>query len=251
MQKTKIILSLSLIGLLAATGPLSAATVTWTAATTISGDSDVSLTGTLNRAFNFGASGSPALADTTVNGVTFTAAAYNLSISQFPTMTNTVQDVGALSGASNNYGVSGTAYNSLTSQYQALLTSGIFAFTDAPLTLTLNGLTSGQLYQVQIWTNDSALNTGALRNTVLTGASNVSLQQNVQDEDGGVGQYAIGTFTADSSSQNIFMTGTGSSARTLINGFQLRAVPEPGVMPAAGLMGLWLATVARRRRHAQ
>ena len=46
----------------------SAALITWGSATTISGDTDVSTSGTLVGAFNIGGTGVPS---TTVNGVTF------------------------------------------------------------------------------------------------------------------------------------------------------------------------------------
>ena len=52
-----------------------AVSITWGAAQTITGDSDVSTSGTLVRAINIGAPGLPSVANTTVNGVLFTGLA--------------------------------------------------------------------------------------------------------------------------------------------------------------------------------
>jgi hypothetical protein len=72
--------------------------------------------------------------------------------------------------------------------------------------------------------------------------------------DGGIGQYAVGTFTADSTSLSITFNGPAlTSSQPLINGFQLRtvAVPEPSTY-AMALAGLACggSVVFRRRKRA-
>jgi hypothetical protein len=79
----------------------------------------------------------------------------------------------------------------------------------------------------------------------LTGSSTV-LDYNTTEAVGGIGQFAIGTFTADSTSQ---VLGFSSPTETpQLNGLSLRvtAVPEPAsVAMTMGAAGLFLM---RRRR---
>ncbi len=63
-----------------------------------------------------------------------------------------------------------------------------------PMTLTMAGLTVGQSYEFQCWTNTSGPT--AITNTATAGNS-VMLDANTTDANGGLGQFAIGTFIAD------------------------------------------------------
>jgi hypothetical protein len=67
-------------------------------------------------------------------------------------------------------------------------------------TLTFSGLTIGQEYAVQYWVQDSRTGAGDInsRNLTLAGSTPVTLDYN---DGAGVGQWAVGTFTADSSTQ--------------------------------------------------
>ena len=120
--------------------------------------------------------------------------------------------------APNNAGGS-AAYNQLVSPTQ-------FCDNSHVQTVTLNNLTVGQTYQVQIW---SAYVNGGNRGTELSGShGTASVTLNA-----GPGQYAVGTFTASATSQTITATpaasntlaGTGWSAGAYLNAISVRAVP--------------------------
>ena len=71
----------------------------------------------------------------------------------------------------------------------------------------------------------------------------MTLRGNVESVSGGLGQFAIGTFTADATSEAItFGAPDGSNGYALLNAFQLRqiTVPEPS---SALLCGLGIAGV--------
>ena len=193
---------LAVIGLACLTSS-HAATVIWGTAQNISGDSDVANNGTFNRAYVFGN------VTWTVNGVTFGAFTGNVS---GDTMSFPNQDGGFGAGAPES------PYGSLSTEYQNLLYYGAWAYPSATASFTLNGLTIGDSYQVQVFANDSR-SAGFGRSMALTGSSTV-LDYNTTEAVGGVGQFAIGTFTANSTSQ---MLGFSSSTETpQLNGLSLR-----------------------------
>ena len=224
----KSLLSVTAVIGLACLGSSHAATVVWGAAQNITGDSDVANNGTFNRAYVFGN------VTWTVNGVTFGAFTANAS---GDTMSFPNQDAG--------FGADGTPYRDLSTAYQNLLYYGAWAYPSNTATITLNNLTIGYNYQVQIFANDSRTE-GYGRSMALTGSSTV-LDYNTTEAVGGVGQFAIGTFTADSTSQ---VLGFSSSTQTpQLNGLSLRvtAVPEPSTY-ALVLGGILNLSLIRRRR---
>ena len=80
--------------------------------------------------------------------------------------------------------------------------------------------------------------------------NNVTLDSNLTDSAGGLGQFVIGTFTADGVSQSIDFTAASSGSGPLINAFQVRAVPEPSTyaMALAGIAcGCFLMWRLRKR----
>ena len=225
----KCLLSVTAVIGLACLGSSHAATVVWGAAQNITGDSDVANNGTFDRAYIFGN------ISWTVNGVAFDPFTGNAS---GDTMSFPNQDGGFGAGAPES------PYGSLTTEYQNLLYYGAWVFPSATATITLNNLTIGYTYQVQIFANDSRTD-GYGRSMALTGSSTV-LDYNTTEAVGGVGQFAIGTFTADSTSQ---VLGFSSSTQTpQLNGLSLRvAVPEPSTyaLVLGGILNLFLI---RRRR---
>ena len=216
-----------------------ASVITWSAPTNISGDADVVTTGSLVAARNF----SQTQVSPTVNGVFF-------DIFPIPNGGNGAAGItGVATLAYTNAESSDTAYGStaapfsaLSSSYQTLLGSGAGSSTGAALTLTLLGLTNGDVYLFQWWTNDSGLVFGGVNSTTASATNSVTLDENTTNAVGGLGQWVTGTFTASGTSQAI----TFSGPRPVINGFQLRVIPGPGTAALLALGGL----MAKRRRRA-
>ena len=140
-------------------------------------------------------------------------------------------------------------------------------------TQTLGGLVIGQAYEIQLIVNDARGGTGAgIRDT----AWEVGLTDGVGTTIAGIadltnrpfndsastavnGDFIIGTFTADATGSQSFDFGATRAGYTLgdelvnvnngqaqINGFQLRAVPEPSSALLIGLAGT--ALMFRRRK---
>jgi hypothetical protein len=266
MKNPKFILLAAALSLAASS---QAATITWGAANTITGDAgsgivvknfqpfnnatqttttgtaDISSTGTSVFAVNFtGISG-----DSWGNRVTYFESTPQQTVflsgddaGAFSQNGVTLTLGGSWSGNTRIAGSSpqGDSYGAL-SGYTWDTLSYMRYMNDTSGTLTFSGLTIGQEYAVQYWVQDSR--TGQVnindRNLTLAGATPVILDYN---NGSGVGQWAIGTFTADSTSQTINITANSS---VQVNMLQLRAIPEPR---AALLGGLGLLALLRRRR---
>jgi hypothetical protein len=263
MKKTTLLLSAAVLAATLLPQNVNAdppvAPITWEPAKNITGDSDVSTLGTLLYAYNIGAAG---VASTTVNGVHFSSFAFP------PDQSNQTVTVGDLTFTENPgllissnllSSVSGN-FSSLSSDYQTLLGTGGSADQGGTIGATLGGLTVGQNYLIQWWSNDSALLYGGFFAQTEASQdgnpSTVTLDSNLPNSMGGLGQYAIGTFTATDSFVNFNLNGIGGLP--LINAFQIRdvtsaAVPEPGQVAAsllllAGIGGyVWL----KRRKPAK
>jgi autotransporter-associated beta strand protein len=208
--------SLFVLALLMA-GSLSAwaATTTWTTPVAIAVDADVSTTGTGLWAYDWNNSAQ------TVNGVAFTAPGSGVTAYGFYT---------SFTGFLTNTAAPAT---NLTAEYQAVLTGGNYSSGATACSVVLNNLTLGEQYQVQIWVNDSR-SAGIGRTETL---GSVTLDYNTTDLVGGLGQYTIGTFTADATSQTNTLLG---SASTQINAIQLRDLG----LPATALTPVFSPTVA-------
>jgi hypothetical protein len=215
--------------------PMRAAVVTWGAATNINGDGDVSTTGTLIRAFRFVEDG--VVTGATVNGVNFEAF-------QITGLSNTVGDFNLSAGSffpvADTSSVS-APYASLSADYQTLLSRA--AASGTPMFLTMSNLTVGQAYQVQFWVSDSNPPVPPL--IVI---DQKVLDANSTDAAGGLGQFLVGTFTADSTSQQFVAFGQPDA---LLNAFQLRSVdtPEPTSMLTFGAMFGMSGIILRWRRR--
>lgn len=213
-------------------GSVEAATINWQTPVDISAPTDISTNGTGVLAFNanndgvtqtvngvaFGNDGAGSDRDNdyayTVNGATVTSLGFDGNFSPF-------DDFGAPPG--------------ITGDYADLLNSGIYAVnTDSVATIRFDGLTIGQAYEVQVLINDSRLD--LFNRTVnLDGdpVTNVAYHQSV-----------IGTFVADSTTQDIDFSDS-SSEDPQYNAVQLREVPEPGTL---ALCAIGATMMIRRRR---
>lgn len=220
--------------------------IVWGSPQTVSGDSDVSTTGSFVYAFTFGGPTAPSSA--TVNGVTFSPFTIPAGFFQTVTVGNvTITESPGSLFAYNTFGSTSAPFSNLSSGYQTLLGSGAYADQAAAITVALNGLTNGQQYQVQWWTNNSAnLNPAesgtGFTDTTATAINSVTLDANTTNALGGLGQYAIGTFTAQGTTQAFLLTETSGGFNPLINALQVRAVPEPALtlLGLTAAVGGWL-----------
>ena len=235
-----------LLALALATATSHASLITWGAPTNIAGDADVSTAGTLVGAINLGTTG---VGSPTVNSVTFTGLAVSGSS---VTSGNFNLAFAPGSGVGDNSTGSGFApFASLSASYRGLLGTAGFASGGSAVTLTMSSLTVGASYQFQFWTSYSGfIDVGGLTTATAGNAVTLSPQIFSGIGEGGVGQFALGTFTANAATQAITFTGTNPFIGPQINGFQLRqlvppAVPEPGT----ALAGVMLAAFAGLRRQ--
>ena len=186
-----------------------AATIAWGPAQNISNQNDINTTGTLIGACNAGSF------STLLNTVPFVPISPNSSVGNFSLGPC---DLGLVN-----------AESSLLGAYQALLEEGAVGPTQtSSFTLTINSLSIGKNYLFQWWSN-SANGSG------FTTAGGSTLNADVT----GAGQYQVGTFTADGQTQTITFSPVGQSTwGAVLNGFQLRQVPEPscGVLLSFGLL---------------
>lgn len=220
-------------------------------AQTVSGDADVSTEGQLVDAFVLG---EDLDTDPVVNGVDFFAlAAPNGPF--FPFGNYTFDSDSANFVNHTDLGSAAAPYGMLSPDYQTLLSHGISAANPTMISLTIGGLTVGQRYLFQFWTSNSSLASSAGGNRFNTTASgmqtSIALVDNMQNVDGGVGQFAIGYFTATDDTQTINFEGTNGSNDPMINAFQLRAVaaiPEPSSVSMLALGFLGTGFFTRRRR---
>lgn len=223
-----------------------AATITWNVAQNVTGDTNVSLNGTSVGAVNLDG---PAA---TVNGVNFQP----LDIGSGSATVGSFTVNGFFFNQFNpsfSTGSAATPFASLGAGYQSLLSTA--AAVGGTMTLSIEGLTVGQSYEFQAWVNDSRnqIPPGFTFSVDVAAGNMVTLDPNPSLGDGGLGQYAIGTFVADTASQIITFT---NDEVAVINAFQLRqlgtttpiSVPEPATA-TLGLLSV-AALMLRRRRMA-
>jgi len=195
--------SLAMVGLSVFGAP-----ITWQTPVTTVANSDAQVTTTYS--FRWAYTGGSAA---TVNTVAFAAGLNN-------TINNANIQVSGFSGADPatfNGGTSGT-WNTLSAGYKSILTGAAYGGTGAA-TITLKNLAVGGNYLVQIWINDSRIDGGRTAVVTSSGGNSVTLDYNDTNIKGGVGQFAIGTFTADATTQTFTITGSASSQ---LNAIQLR-----------------------------
>lgn len=213
----------------------------------ISGDSDVSTSGSLVYAYCFGPD--DRIRQQTVNGVIFQPFGVP-SLSQQPvtvgevTFTNSGPSITPILTDWNT-----PQFTDLSSAYQGLLSYAIQGYLDTS-TLILGGLVEDQPYEVQLWYNQSDTLIGKLTETFeLNGASSMLVESNVSGVNGGIGQYITAAFTVapGSTAVEIVITPGAELTLTTVNAVQVRAVPEPGSMALAAAGALVVAALARRR----
>lgn len=221
---------------LAVAGAANAATINWLAPQKVVDANDVINTGSTFTAWTAMFEGyPPTFPSTIVNGV------------EFKSTDGGVGDNITLAGFSGwkdpSFNGNLTPADFGSPEYAALMQWGWWTWGADPCTVTLSNLTVGNEYQVQLWVQDARI-WGVPRNMLVDGHQ-INFNQGTEDS---VGNYIVGTFTADASSQVINLLGNES---TLINAIQVRtsAVPEPGSIVAllSGLAGLAGFGACRRK----
>lgn len=244
-------LALALAALMASHSTASAdAAITWSGATAISGTLDVSTTGTLVAAYRFG---NQSVTSATVNGVTFDP--FGIP----PLSTSVTVDSFTLAASPSTMGgfalgLSPSApFASLDPSYQTLLSTVADTANSSTFTLTIGGLTSGQQYIIQWWNSNSTASQGTTRASD-SFSDTVTLDDNTSPTNaaGGIGQYAIGTFTAGGASESLtFTAGPGNTTGAVtFDAIQLRAIPEPSAWALLAAGAGMLALFFRRCRKA-
>jgi hypothetical protein len=222
----KLLNLLSTSALLAASA--SAATITWESAT-IGTAADVSTEGT--PVFAYSIAGTET---TTVNTVDFIGDDLIDGTLGDDLTTTPI-------GYANYVNYSSPA--SATGAYADILTTGSYKGGTTDAVYTLNNLSIGQEYLIQFWINDSRATDSNRFATIAD--SGVTVDFNTADAIGGAGQYVIGTFIADSTSETFTLNAVSGNQQ--LNAIQLRAIPEPGTYALIGGV-ISLSSVALRRR---
>jgi hypothetical protein len=221
--------SLSAIAVCTLVSSAHAAVINFGPAQNFTGPADVQTAGSVvDKAYDFDAG------NLTINGVNFTD--FNAQSADTHT---------GLGGQNVGYGADG-----FVGDYGTLLNAGDYQ--DGTVSsITLNGLTSGKTYQLEVWVNDGRVCCGA-RTETLSGDTAVGTGSVAYDTSAVPGQFDIGTFVATGTSQTLNLDEFGpNSGNEQINGLLLtNPVPEPAsIVALAGLGGMGLIGFALRRRR--
>jgi hypothetical protein len=219
-------------------GAAFAADITWQAPTFISGPTDVSTTGTFFGSWApFNGDASSGL---TVNGVTFQA---------FPDLPGAMDNF-------DNGGDNGTFATPTTSDnnYNLLLNAGAFGNSSGSYTVSWNGMTPGNTYEVQLWVNDGRNSTVNARTETLSGGTDTSPSLAYGSDDTGPGQDIIGTFVADGTgAETLTLTPGATIPSAQFNLLQVRDLtptPEPSTVALLTIGAGALFAGARRKFRA-
>lgn len=203
------------LGFLTTAAALQGAAINWAPATGIAGDNDVLNAGTPVYAYTWSGITS------TVNGVSFTGSAHING------------ETNVLAPAFSNYGPAyftsqAAPFSALSPAYSNILIGADYVV-KLPVPVTLQNLTIGRNYAVQVWVNDPRGPENARSETITSAGGNTNtLRFSINftnTSPGGPGQYTIGNFTADGTNQTFTLNG-GTNV-TQMNALQLRDVTPP------------------------
>ena len=198
--------------------PVDSAPIYWMTPVAITADTDVYTRGSLLYAFDESNTAQ------TLNGVPFAAGNSASSLG------GGAITISGLGGPNNTAFGSGTGnpWNGLSAGYKNILKGATYGANAAAVgTITLNNLISGHQYAIQFWVNDNRSGATATRTEKITstGGNTQTLAYNNTKAAGGVGQYVLGFFTANSASQSFTLTADASAQ---MNAIQVRDVSNIG-----------------------
>ncbi len=218
------------------------APVTWATPGGVASDGDVSADSAFERAYVFARpDGTGPNGTVTVDNVPFSVFNADFSSDTLTAGGTTLHATGGQGtvGGYNGLGSTQSPFAGLSSVYREILLPG--AYNDNGfLTLTVNNLTPGQLYEIEFFVNDSRA--GATRTESFVAGNAVALTFNRTAQEGGTGQWVTGTFTADNTGSESVTVAPGlpnaSGIPTAqINAFQLRALVADGGRPVVTSAG--------------
>ena len=199
------------------------ATITWTTGD-ITGISNVSTNG--NSVFAINGSNQTG-STTTANGVEFVSSTRASAESQSQAQSGANE---SLTTTINNNNGSSFTNGGISGAMGTLITGGWWGDSSNNLaTINLAGLSVGDEYELQIFSSDARA--GRNNDYVMSvgdgaGGTGTDLELNNQPFGDRAGDFGIGTFTADSTSQTIelsgFIDGSASGGRIHVNAIQLR-----------------------------
>lgn len=216
---------LELLVIMALVAPASAAVITWDSPQDISGPGDVSTTGAVVEAIDL-TSDNAGAGTTSVNGVDFS---WDGSLM-------------GLAGGSGLLGGSSTGDSGYDSLLNTVDHGDSAAVNPWPIQLGGGSLVNGSQYEVQLWYTDNRGFAGSFTMNYDDGNGNTV---NLDSNNNGLGQYVLGTFTADGPNQTLEISGGGPPGEPHLSAYQVRLIPEPATMT---LLGLGVLAVMLRRR---
>jgi hypothetical protein len=244
MRNTSSLLTAALL-LASLAGTANAAVTTFSSAALAADGSNLdNLGGAILNAVNFDAAADGPRSPT-VNGVAFTGAAWTGGNNYTFTGSNYSLNGPNSSGLDRHRGGNGTVI---------LSTDAVFPLTDSSafgqgLILTLNNLTEGQSYEVQMIFNFDSQRSVTVADALGGNSTNVTYGANTT----GKPEILTGTFTADATGTQVYNLGIATlpanDAYLDLSAFTLQTAspaPEPASLGILALGGL--ALIARRRR---
>jgi hypothetical protein len=253
-MKKLLSLTAAVIGLLSFASPSQAQIITWAAANNITGNTDIVVPtiGTLVDAGTFYGGSDLVNGTLPVNTGAGNTGGTNIIFNQITgsgtdtdgkdiSVTTPGGGLGPYSGGPfTTTSPSSAAYSDLISPYIGFTVGNTG-------TVMLSGLNFGDTYQVEAWSYFTGAGdvTGPPAHpgyTTLTGSTSVNLAS-------GVGQYAIGTFTATGASETFGYAVNNSDNHAVLNAitlFDTTAAPEPSTYVLVGIGFLGLVVLRKR-----
>ena len=202
--------------------PARAGSIVWEGAQNITGTGDARTEGTLLYAYAKGTA--------TLNGVPFADGLSTASAAQTSYIPNNAASPQDIKLYGNGDSIQATTQNMSAPAGCDILKSFVYNSTANIMTVTLQNLTEGHRYLVQLWVQDSRNNTN-LRTRYVRPDGNAAAQAQYYVSSTGYGQHVTGIFVATGTTQD-FTLNPGASKGTAcaqINAIQVRDLGVGGI----------------------